>query len=156
MNPAAPDGPADQRAPARARARLHREGEAGGAKLARAAACPKDSRSGYFVEPTLFVDVDPKSPLAQEEVFGPVLRRHPFEDDDDAVRIANDSIYGLSGASRAQRGAALAVARRIPHRTLGVNGAMWFAVDYAFRWLRQSGVGRENGIAGFEEYSRRR
>ena len=114
---------------------------------------PKHLPKGYFVEPTLFADVDPKSTLAQEEVFGPVLAVIPFEDDDDAVRIANDSIYGLSGAvTSASEERALAVARRIRTGTLGVNGAMWFAVDTPFGGYRQSGVGRENGIAGFEEY----
>ena len=58
---------------------------------------PAHLHKGYFVEPTLFADVDPKATIAQEEIFGPVLAVIPFEDDDDAVRIANDSIYGLSG-----------------------------------------------------------
>jgi aldehyde dehydrogenase (NAD+) len=124
-----------------------------GAKLAVGGGVPKDLPKGYFVEPTLFVDVDPKSTLAQEEVFGPVLAVIPYEDDDDAVRIANDSIYGLSGAvASASEERALAVARRIRSGTLAINGAMWFAVDTPFGGYRQSGVGRENGIAGFEEY----
>ena len=85
--------------------------------------------------------------------LGPVLAIIPFDDDDDAVRIANDSIYGLSGAvTSASEERALAVARRIRSGTLSVNGAMWFAVDTPFGGYRQSGVGRENGIAGFEEY----
>jgi aldehyde dehydrogenase (NAD+) len=77
----------------------------------------------------------------------------PFDDDDDAVRIANHSIYGLSGAiSSASEARALAVARRIRTGTLSVNGAMWFDVDTPFGGYRQSGVGRENGLQGFEEY----
>jgi aldehyde dehydrogenase (NAD+) len=77
----------------------------------------------------------------------------PFEDDDDAVRIANDSIYGLSGAvSSASEERALAVARRIRTGTLSVNGAQWFSVDTPFGGYRQSGLGRENGLQGFEEY----
>lgn len=124
-----------------------------GATLAVGGGVPKHLPKGYFVEPTLFVDVDPASTLAQEEVFGPVLAVIPFEDDDDAVRIANDSIYGLSGAvTSASEERALAVARRIRTGTLGINGAMWFAVDTPFGGYRQSGVGRENGVAGFEEY----
>ena len=124
-----------------------------GAVLAAGGGIPQHLPKGYFVEPTLFVDVDPKSTLAQEEVFGPVLAVIPFDDDDDAVRIANDSIYGLSGAvTSASEERALAVARRIRTGTLGINGAMWFAVDTPFGGYRQSGVGRENGIAGFEEY----
>ncbi len=124
-----------------------------GATLAVGGGIPQHLPKGFYVEPTLFVDVDPKSTLAQEEVFGPVLAVIPFDDDDDAVRIANDSIYGLSGAvTSASEERALAVARRIRTGTLGVNGAMWFAVDTPFGGYRQSGVGRENGVAGFEEY----
>ncbi len=114
---------------------------------------PAHLPKGFFVEPTLFADVDPDSTLAQEEVFGPVLAVIPFEDDDDAVRIANNSIYGLSGAvTSASEARALAVARRIRTGTLSINGAMWFAVDTPFGGYRQSGLGRENGLAGFEEY----
>jgi len=124
-----------------------------GATLAVGGGVPKHLPRGYYVEPTLFVDVAPASTLAQEEVFGPVLAVIPFEDDDDAVRIANDSIYGLSGAvTSASEERALAVARRIRTGTFSINGAMWFAVDTPFGGYRQSGVGRENGIAGFEEY----
>jgi aldehyde dehydrogenase (NAD+) len=124
-----------------------------GARLVAGGGIPKHLPKGYYVEPTLFVDVDPKSTLAQEEVFGPVLAVIPFEDDDDAVRIANDSIYGLSGAvTSASEERALAVARRIRTGTIGINGAMWFAVDTPFGGYQQSGVGRENGVAGFEEY----
>jgi aldehyde dehydrogenase (NAD+) len=113
----------------------------------------KPSRPGFFVEPTLFVDVDPNSTIAQEEIFGPVLCVIPYEDDDDAVRIANQSIYGLSGAvSSKSEERALAVARRIRSGTLSVNGGAWFHVDSPFGGYKQSGVGRENGLAGFEEY----
>ncbi len=101
----------------------------------------------------MFADVDPDSTIAQEEIFGPVLAVIPFEDDDDAVRIANNSIYGLSGAvSSASEERALAVARRIRTGTLSINGAQWFSVDTPFGGYRQSGVGRENGRLGFEEY----
>jgi aldehyde dehydrogenase (NAD+) len=108
---------------------------------------------GCFIEPTLFVDVDPDSTIAQEEIFGPVLCVIPYEDDDDAVRIANNSQYGLSGSvqtSDVERG--LAVARRIRTGTIGVAGAQWFNVDTPFGGYKQSGVGRENGVMGFEEY----
>ena len=97
--------------------------------------------------------MDPGSTVAQEEIFGPVLVVIPFEDDDDAVRIANHSIYGLSGAvTSASETRALNVARRIRTGTLAVNGGMWFDVDTPFGGYRQSGVGRENGLLGFEEY----
>jgi aldehyde dehydrogenase (NAD+) len=113
----------------------------------------KPDRPGFFVEPTLFVDVDPGSTIAQEEIFGPVLCVIPFDDDDDAVRIANQTIYGLSGAvTSASEERALAVARRVRSGTLSVNGGAWFHVDTPFGGYKQSGVGRENGLAGFEEY----
>ena len=113
----------------------------------------RPARRGFFVEPTLFVDVDPGSAIAQEEIFGPVCCVIPYEDDDQAVRIANDSIYGLSGAvysTDEQR--ALGVARRIRAGTISVNGGQWFHVDTPFGGYRQSGVGRENGEQGFEEH----
>ena len=106
---------------------------------------------GCFVEPTLFVDVDPDSTIAQEAIFGPVLCVIPYEDDDDAVRIANNSEYGLSGAVQTndiERG--IAVARRIRAGTLSVAGAQWFHPDTPFGGYKQSGVGRENGVMGFE------
>ena len=113
----------------------------------------KPDRPGFFVEPTLFVDVDPASTIAQEEIFGPVLCVIPYGDDDDAVRIANQSIYGLSGAvSSKSEERALGVARRIRSGTLSVNGGAWFHVDTPFGGYKQSGLGRENGVAGFEEY----
>ncbi len=108
---------------------------------------------GFFVQPTLFVDVDPDSELAQDEVFGPVLAVIKYRDDDDAVRIANSSRYGLSGAvSSASLERALGVARRIRTGTVSVNGGAWFGPDSPFGGYKESGVGREHGIAGFEEY----
>jgi aldehyde dehydrogenase (NAD+) len=113
----------------------------------------KPDRKGFFVEPTLFVDVDPKATIAQEEIFGPVVVVIPYDDDDDAVRIANDSVYGLSGAVHSasnERG--MAVARRIRTGTISVNGGQWFNVDSPFGGYKQSGIGRENGMQGFEEH----
>jgi len=124
-----------------------------GARLVTGGGVPSHLEKGFYVEPTLFADVDPDSTLAQEEVFGPVLAVIPFEDDDDAVRIANNSIYGLSGVvTSASEERALAVARRIRTGTLSINGGQWFSVDTPFGGYRQSGVGRENGLLGFEEY----
>jgi aldehyde dehydrogenase (NAD+) len=129
------------------------KGRAEGARLVLGGGVPKHLPRGFYVEPTIFADVDPRSTIAQEEIFGPVLCVLPFEDDDDAVRIANGTIYGLSGAvTSADEGRALAVARRIRSGTLSVNGGMWFHVDTPFGGYKQSGVGRENGVAGFEEY----
>ncbi|HVU72658.1 MAG TPA: aldehyde dehydrogenase family protein [Mycobacteriales bacterium] len=108
---------------------------------------------GYYVQPTLFVDVDPSARIAQEEIFGPVVVLIAFDDDDDAVRIANDSIYGLSGAVTSNDlDRALSVARRIRTGTVAVNGAHWLGADSPFGGYKQSGLGRENGIPGFESF----
>jgi aldehyde dehydrogenase (NAD+) len=129
------------------------KGRREGAKCVVGGGVPKHLTKGYYVEPTLFVDVDPKMTIAQEEIFGPVLAVIPFQDDADAVRIANDSIYGLSGAVHsASEERALSVARGIRSGTLSVNGGGWFHPDTPFGGYRQSGLGRENGEAGFEEY----
>ena len=112
----------------------------------------KPEGKGFFVEPTLFVDVDPKMVIAQEEIFGPVLCVIPYDDDADAIRIANDSIYGLSGVIQGgDEVRSLEVARQIRTGTLAVNGGQWFHVDTPFGGYKQSGVGRENGVMGFEE-----
>jgi aldehyde dehydrogenase (NAD+) len=129
------------------------KGKAEGARCLVGGGRPAHLPKGYFVEPTLFVDVDPGATIAQEEIFGPVLAVIPYEDDDDAVRIANDSKFGLSGAvfgGSLER--ALDVAKRIRTGTLGVNGGMWFGPDSPFGGYRESGLGREHGVAGFEEY----
>jgi len=123
------------------------------ARLVRGGGIPADRPKGYFVEPTMFADVDPKAVIAQEEIFGPVLAILAYEDDDDAVRIANDSIYGLSGdVTGASEERALAVARRIRTGTMGINGGVYLAPDAPFGGYKQSGLGRENGAEGFEEY----
>ena len=101
----------------------------------------------------MFADVDNSMTIAQEEIFGPVLVVIPYEDDDDAIRIANDSIYGLSGGvSGADRDRVLRVARRIRTGTMSVNGGLWYGADVPFGGYKQSGLGREMGVAGFEEY----
>jgi len=108
---------------------------------------------GFFYLPTLLTNVDPDSEIAQEEVFGPVLVIIAHDGDDDAVRIANNSIYGLSGAVfSGSEERALAVARRIRTGTVGVNGGAWFGADVPFGGYKQSGVGREMGKAGLEEF----
>ncbi len=129
------------------------KGKAEGARLLVGGGRPRHLPKGWYVEPTLFVDVDPRSTIAQEEIFGPVLCVIPYSDDEDAVRIANDSRYGLSGAvASASLERAMAVARRIRTGTVGVNGGMWFAPDSPFGGYKQSGIGREHGVEGFEEY----
>lgn len=129
------------------------KGRQEGARLLVGGGAPKHLSKGFYVEPTLFADVDPDSTIAQEEIFGPVLCVVPFDDDDDAVRIANQSDYGLSGSVHsASLDRALSVARRVRTGTVSVNGAQWFHVDNPFGGYKQSGVGRENGRIGFEEY----
>jgi acyl-CoA reductase-like NAD-dependent aldehyde dehydrogenase len=108
---------------------------------------------GYFFEPTVLADVDNSMAIAQEEVFGPVLCVIPYRDDDDAVRIANDSIFGLSGAVfGADNDRATAIARRIRSGTISINGGLYYGADAPFGGFKQSGIGREMGVAGFEEY----
>ncbi|HZM54233.1 MAG TPA: aldehyde dehydrogenase family protein, partial [Acidimicrobiales bacterium] len=109
--------------------------------------------SGFFVEPTLIVGVDNRARVAQEEIFGPVLVVIPHDGDDHAVALANDSLYGLSGSVwSADRNRAIGVANRIRTGTVGINGGLWFSPDMPFGGYKQSGVGRESGVAGFEEY----
>jgi aldehyde dehydrogenase (NAD+)/betaine-aldehyde dehydrogenase len=99
----------------------------------------------------LVVD-DPKASVAQEEIFGPVLVILPHDGDEDAIAIANDSIYGLAGSVWAGSDEhALAVARRIRSGQVDVNGAPWNPLA-PFGGYRQSGLGRENGVYGLEEF----
>ncbi|MHB1712255.1 MAG: aldehyde dehydrogenase family protein, partial [Acidimicrobiales bacterium] len=104
--------------------------------------------------PTLMADVDNSMRIAQEEIFGPVLVVVPFDDDDDAVRIANDSLYGLGCAvTSASEDRALAVARRIRAGNAMVNGGLWYGADAPFGGYKASGIGRQNGVEGFEQYT---
>ncbi|MEX5713885.1 aldehyde dehydrogenase family protein [Parafrankia sp. FMc6] len=108
---------------------------------------------GFFYAPTLLAGVDPDSEIAQEEIFGPVLAVIPHDGDDDAVNIANNSIFGLSGSVlSADTDRALAVARRIRSGTISVNGGSWYAPDAPFGGYKQSGIGRESGTPGLEEF----
>ncbi len=129
------------------------KGKQEGARLVLGGGIPEGYERGYFVEPTLFVDVDNSMTIAQEEIFGPVLTVIPFDDDDDAVRIANDSHYGLAGAVfSADLERSLAIARRVRTGMMSVNGGLTYAADLPFGGYKESGVGRQNGIAGFEQY----
>ena len=124
-----------------------------GAKVVTGGKRPEGLDKGWFVEPTLLVDVDPDSRIAQQEVFGPVLAVIAFDDDDDAVRIANNSPYGLSGGvASGDIERAKAVGRRIRTGTLSINNGVYYGPDVPFGGYRQSGLGREMGVAGFEEY----
>jgi aldehyde dehydrogenase (NAD+) len=124
-----------------------------GAKLVLGGGRPAHLDKGWYVEPTMFVDVDNSMTIAQEEIFGPVLVVIPFEDDDDAVRIANESVYGLGGAIfSASLERSMAVARRVRTGILSINGGAGYGADLPFGGFKQSGVGRQNGVAGFDQY----
>ncbi|MGI8709859.1 MAG: aldehyde dehydrogenase family protein [Acidimicrobiales bacterium] len=124
-----------------------------GAKLVTGGAeAPEGLDTGYFVRPTAFSEVTPEMRIAQEEVFGPVLVIQPYEDEDDAVRIANDTIYGLSGGVfSADPDRALRVARRLRTGQVEVNGGAWNAFA-PFGGYKQSGSGREFGTYGLEDF----
>lgn len=107
---------------------------------------------GFFVKPTVFSNVSRTMVIAQQEIFGPVLAIQPYDTVDEAVRIANDSVYGLSGAVwSADPKRALAVARRLQTGQVFVNGAA-FNYRAPFGGYKQSGIGREFGEFGLEEY----
>jgi aldehyde dehydrogenase (NAD+) len=129
------------------------KGQEEGARLVFGGGRPSHLPKGYYVEPTLFADVDNSMTIAQEEIFGPVLAVIPFDDEEDAIRIANDSGYGLSGgvfSGSEERGTA--VARRIRTGSIGVNGGLWYGADSPYGGYKASGIGRQNGIEGFEQY----
>lgn len=114
---------------------------------------PADRDTGYFIEPTVIAGLDNNARVAREEVFGPVLTVIAHDGDDDAVRIANDSPYGLSGTVySADTERAEGVAARMRVGTVNINGGVWYSADMPFGGYKQSGIGREMGLAGFEEY----
>jgi aldehyde dehydrogenase (NAD+) len=130
-----------------------RKGQEEGAKLvAGGEEPPEGADRGYFVQPTVFSEVTPEMTIGQEEIFGPVLALMPYDDEDDAVRIANSTVYGLAGgvwsgdAERAQR-----VARRLRTGQVEINGAAFNPVA-PFGGYKQSGCGREYGRHGLEEF----
>ncbi|MGV0716265.1 aldehyde dehydrogenase [Mycolicibacterium sp. XJ662] len=124
-----------------------------GGRFAAGGGRPADRDKGFFIEPTVIAGLDNNAKVAREEIFGPVLTVIAHDGDDDAVRIANDSPYGLSGTvfspdiERANR-----VAARMRVGTVNVNGGVWYSADMPFGGYKQSGIGREMGLAGFEEY----
>lgn len=124
-----------------------------GARLVTGGGVPEQLPTGYYVQPTLLADVDPDSKIAQEEIFGPVLTVTPYDTDDDAVAIANNSIYGLSGeVSSADVDRAMAVATRMRTGNVSINGKSHFGIDSPFGGTKQSGLGYRNGTVGFTEY----
>jgi aldehyde dehydrogenase (NAD+) len=132
---------------------LVRRGVEDGARVVLGGGIATQFEKGFWYQPTLLADVDNTMAVAREEIFGPVLCVIPYDDDDDAVRIANDSIFGLSGGvAGGDRERALGIIRRIRTGTMSLNGGLWYAADVPFGGYKQSGIGREMGVAGFEEY----
>ncbi|MBU8817596.1 aldehyde dehydrogenase family protein [Mycolicibacterium goodii] len=161
VHPADPQDPATLCGPVisdRQRTRIRGyidRGVAEGARLVVGGTEPPDGMDrGFFVKPTLFADVDNAMTIAQEEIFGPVLTVIAYEDEDDAVRIANDSAYGLAGnVMSGSLDHALAVAKRLRAGFIGINGTAGYGADTPFGGYKNSGVGRQNGIAGFDQYT---
>ena len=127
-------------------------GKAEGARVACGGGRPKGLDRGYYIEPTVFTDVHPYMKIAQEEIFGPVVSVMSYSDLDDAVRKANNSTYGLSGAvytADPERGYELA--RRMRTGSVTVNG-MIVDPKFPFGGFKQSGIGREGGVEGLDNY----
>lgn len=129
------------------------KGKAEGAKLALGGGRPADLNSGFFIEPTVFTDVNPDMTIFQEEVFGPVVSFVDYEDEKDMMAKANDTIYGLHGAiytQDAERG--FTVAREYRAGSVTINGMM-VDIHMPFGGFKQSGLGRDGGIEGLENYT---
>ena len=110
--------------------------------------------TGFYIEPTVFINVDNKMRIAQEEIFGPVLVVIKFSDDDDAVRIANDSIFGLGGAVwSGDDERAMKIAKRLRTGTVWINEYHLLSDRAPFGGYKQSGIGREFGPEGIKEYT---
>jgi acyl-CoA reductase-like NAD-dependent aldehyde dehydrogenase len=113
---------------------------------------PEGLERGYFVRPTVFSDVTPDMTIAQEEIFGPVLAIMPYDDEEDAVAKANDTVYGLAGGVwSADEERAKRVARRLRTGQVEINGGVFNPLA-PFGGFKQSGHGRELGPYGVEEF----
>jgi len=113
---------------------------------------PEGLDKGYYVKPTVFADVSNEMTIAREEIFGPVLSIIPYDDEDDAIRIANDTPYGLSGyVSSSDLERARRVASRMRTGMVHINGA-WLESAAPFGGFKQSGNGREWGAHGIDEF----
>ena len=126
---------------------------ASGATLITGGGTPPHLPVGYYIEPTLLSDVNPDSVIAQEETFGPVVTVTPYDTEEEAIAIANGTIYGLAGqVSSGDDEHALRVAMQIHTGTIGANVDSTFAMTSPLGGVRQSGLGRRYGEHGFEEY----
>ncbi|HEX9175552.1 MAG TPA: aldehyde dehydrogenase [Mycobacterium sp.] len=128
------------------------KGKEEGARLVCGDGRPEGLDDGYFVEPTVFADVDNKMTIAQEEIFGPVLSIIPYDTEEDAIKIANDSVYGLAGSvwtTDVPKG--IEISQKIRTGTYGIN---WYAFDPGspFGGYKNSGIGRECGPEGVEHF----
>ena len=111
-------------------------------------------RDGWFLTPAVYADADPNMTFMREEVFGPVAGVVPFDTEDEAVALANDSVYGLSGSVWTRDiGRALKVARGIETGMLSINTASSAHLEAPFGGVKQSGLGREQGLVAFDHYS---
>jgi len=136
----------------RVRSYIEKGIEEGARLVAGGAEPPEGLERGYYVQPTVFSDVTPEMTIAREEIFGPVLAIMPYDDEEDAIRIANDSDYGLAGGVySASEERAKAVARRIRTGQVEINGAAFNPLA-PFGGYKQSGHGRELGPYGIEEF----
>ncbi|QEN13326.1 aldehyde dehydrogenase family protein [Mycolicibacterium sp. ELW1] len=133
--------------------RLIRSGIADGARLVTGGGVPENLPTGYYVQPTLLADVDPTSEIAQTEIFGPVITVTPYDTDDEAVAIANNTIYGLSGdVTSGDDERALNIALRLRTGSVTTNGHSFFGITSPFGGTKQSGLGHRNGDEGYREY----
>jgi len=132
------------------------KGKAEGAKLVAGGDIPTDQNlsRGFFVNPTIFADVNNAMTIAQEEIFGPVLSVIQFDSEDQAVAIANDSIYGLGGGVWSKdKDRAVAIAKRLRAGTVWINEWHLISERAPFGGYKQSGIGREFGVEGVREYT---
>lgn len=132
---------------------LIKSGVDSGARLVTGGGIPEKLPVGYYTQPTLLADVDPNSQVAQDEIFGPVLTVTPYGSDDEAVAIANNTIYGLSGeVSGGDLDRAFAIACRMRTGNVTINGKSHFGIGSPFGGTKQSGLGYRNGEEGYKEY----
>ncbi len=116
---------------------------------------PPSLSRGHFVRPTVFSDVTPSMPLARDEVFGPVLAVIPYDDEEEGIRIANDTQYGLAAELwTASPAKAHATVRRLNASHITLNSSGGFGIEVPFGGIGHSGYGREGGEEGLWQYTR--